>query len=189
MKANDGSERGDTNDFKEEERVMKAMLEMPAPVTPPEAATAAQSKLLLADDDPAIRQILHRLLHEEGYLVLTAANGVEALELDRATKLDLVLLDLNMPLKDGWETFRQLTMRHPLLPIILITARSNQFFPALASGVGALMEKPLDFVRLFQTIRQLLAEPVEARLARHRGRPALFSYIPPIPGRPGSRTA
>ena len=52
---------------------------------------------------PAIRQILCRLLAEEGYRVLTAANGVEALELAKVTTFDLALLDLNMPLKDGWE--------------------------------------------------------------------------------------
>lgn len=153
----------------------------------PKAVKPAKSKILLVDDDPAIRQILHRLLGEEDYSVLTAANGVEALELDKAIRFDLVLLDLNMPMKDGWETFKQLSIRHPPLPIILITARPNQFFPALASGVGALLEKPLDFVKLFHTIRSLLEEPAEVRLARYRGRPAGFSYVPPIPGIPDSK--
>jgi DNA-binding response OmpR family regulator len=163
---------------------MNATLEMPAPVTPPKDVKPAKSRILLVDDDPAIRQILRRLLGEEDYLVLTAANGVEALELDRATQFDLVLLDLNMPMKDGWETFKQLSMQHPLLPIIVITARPNQFFPALASGVGALLEKPLDFTKLFDTIRALLEEPADVRLARYRGRPAVFNYIPPKTGQP-----
>ena len=163
---------------------MNATLEMPAPVTPPKAAKPAKGKILLVDDDPAIRQILRRLLGEEDYLVLTAANGVEALELDRATKFDLVLLDLNMPMKDGWETFKQLSTQHPLLPIIVITARPNQFFPALASGVGALLEKPLDFAKLFDTIRVLLEEPAEVRMARYQGRPSVFNYIPPKAGKP-----
>jgi CheY-like chemotaxis protein len=63
---------------------------------------------MLVDDDPAIRQILLRLLEENDYLVLTAANGVEAIEVATAAKPDLVLLDLNMPIKDGWKTFKQL---------------------------------------------------------------------------------
>ena len=163
---------------------MNAILEMPVPAMQPKAVKPAKSKILLVDDDPAIRQILHRLLGEEDYFVLTAANGVEALELDKATKFDLVLLDLNMPMKDGWETFKQLSLRHPLLPIIVITARPNQFFTALASGVGALLEKPLDFVKLFRTIRSLLEEPPEARLMRHRAGPWAFSYVPPIPSVP-----
>ena len=158
---------------------MNATLEMPAPVTQPKTRKPAKQKILLVDDDPAIRQILYRLLGEEDYFVLTAANGIEALELNKATKFDLVLLDLNMPLKDGWETFKQLTLKQPLLPIILITARPNQFFPALAAGVGTLLEKPLDFVQLFQTIRSLLEEPAERRLARLRGRFSVFSYVPP----------
>ncbi len=158
---------------------MNASLEMTAPAV---SSNTAKKKILLVDDDPAIRQILVRLLTEEDYLVLTAANGVEALVLTGAAKFDLVLLDLNMPVKDGWETFEQMSSSNPLLPIILITARPNQFFPALASGVGALLEKPLDFTRLFHTISELLEEPEEDRLARLTGRSAAFSYVPPIPG-------
>ncbi len=126
---------------------------------------------MLVDDDPAIRKILLRLLTEEGYSVLPAANGLEAIEFASLTRFNLVLLDLNMPLKNGWETFEQLTTNDPLLPVIVITARPNQFFPAFAWGVGALLEKPLDFTRLFQTINSLLAEPMEVRLARVEGRP------------------
>jgi CheY-like chemotaxis protein len=104
---------------------------------------------------------------------------VEALELARVTTFDLALLDLNMPLKDGWETFEQLSNWQPTLPIILITARPNQLFPALASGVVALLEKPLDLTKLFSTIHNLLEEPLETRLARTMGRSAVFSYVPP----------
>jgi CheY-like chemotaxis protein len=160
---------------------MNAPLEMSVPVKAPQPA---KQKILLVDDDPAIRQILVRLLMEEDYIVLAAANGAEALVLNASAKFDLVLLDLNMPVKDGWETFEQLSSKNPLLPIILITARPNQFFPALASGVGALLEKPLDFTKLFHTIRDLLEEPEEERLARLTGRTAAFSYVPPMPAQP-----
>src|SRR5690349_10678681 len=100
-------------------------------------------KLLLVDDDPTVREMIGRVLIETGYLVLLAANGQEALSLAAATEVDLVLLDLNMPVKNGWDTFERLTNENPVLPIIIITARPNQLFPALASGVGALIEKPL----------------------------------------------
>jgi len=161
---------------------MNATLEMSAPAENPQTAKRPKPKILLVDDDPAIRQILVRLLAEENYTVLTAANGVEALVLVGSTKFDLVLLDLNMPVQDGWETYEQLTARNPLLPVILITARPNQFFPALASGVGALLEKPLDFTKLFQTMETLLQEPEAVRLARLTGRSSAFSYVPPLPG-------
>ncbi len=143
------------------------------------APTVEKKKILLVDDDSAIRKILLRLLAEEGYSVLPAANGVEALDFASVAKFDLVLLDLNMPQKNGWETFEQLTAKDPILPIIVITARPNQIFPALASGVGALLEKPLDFVRMLETIRDLIQESPEVRLARMAGKPSGFSYVPP----------
>jgi CheY-like chemotaxis protein len=168
------------NNVKSEHFMNATLVEMPVPDAKTAKPKATKARILLVDDDPAIRQILLRLLAEENYLVLTAANGVEALELVGITKFDLVLLDLNMPAKNGWETFEQLSTKNPLLPIILITARPNQFFPALASGVGALLEKPLDFVKLFQTIATLLEESLEVRLARVTGRASPFRYVPPI---------
>ena len=157
---------------------MIATLPTSVPVARTKPATLAKPKIMLVDDDPAIRKILLRLLTEEGYSVLPAANGIEALEYAAAAKFDLVLLDLNMPQKNGWETFEQLTSDNPLLPIIVITARPNQLFPALASGAGALLEKPLDFARLLKTIQDLLEESAEIRLARMIGKPSNFSYIP-----------
>jgi len=142
-----------------------------------------KATILLADDDAAIRQILYRLLVDEGYSVITAGNGVEAIELTLLSKIDLMLLDLNMPVKDGWKVFEQISTNFPSLPIILITARPNQFFPALAAGAGALLEKPLDFTQLFLTIHNLLEEPVAVRLARALGQPADFNYVPPVPER------
>src|SRR5205823_2400909 len=105
-------------------------------------------------------------------------NGRNALEMVASKPVDLVMLDLNMPVQDGWRTFESLTRDYPLLPIIIITAKPNQLFPALAAGVGALMEKPLDFPKLLQTIHDLLNEPAEARLARVAGKLAQFRYIP-----------
>ena len=162
---------------------MIATLETPVSAAKPASARSSKrKKILLVDDDPAIRQILLRLLAEEGYFVVTAANGQEALEFAEVVNFDLVLLDLNMPVKDGWETFERLYEKNPLLAIILITARSNQLFPALAAGAGALLEKPLDFTKLFFTIHSLLEEPFEVRLARSQGRPTALRHVPPKNG-------
>lgn len=134
--------------------------------------------ILLVDDDSAIRRMLFRILTAEDYIVLTASNGVEAVDLANAANPDLVLLDLNLPIRSGWDTFERLTSENPLLSIVIITAQPNQLFPALASGVGALFEKPLDMNKLLITIRELLAEPVETRLGRMAGRAAQFHYLP-----------
>ncbi len=158
---------------------MNAMLESPDAAAPSMADQPAKEKILLVDDEPAIRHVLTRLLSGEGYDVLSATNGVEALEIAAQTDFDLVLLDLNMPGMDGWDAFEKLTSRHPTLPVIIITARPNQHFTALAAGTGALMEKPLDMQKMFFTIRGLLDEPADVRLARLAGRPSEFRYVPP----------
>jgi DNA-binding response OmpR family regulator len=143
------------------------------------AMAIEKKKILIVDDDDALRELLLQLLTEEGFSVLPAANGTEAVEFAKLARFDLVLMELNLPLKDGWKTFEELNEEDPLLPIIVITARPNQLFPALASGVGALLEKPLNFTRLIQTIRGLLQEPTQVRLARLSGKTVNFSYVPP----------
>jgi len=123
--------------------------------------------------------MLRRLLEDEHYLVRSAATGAETLQIAGEEYIDLVLLDLNLAGENGWEVFERLTAEHPAVPVIVITARSNQIFPALASGAGALMEKPLDLPKLLLTIQELLAEPIEVRQARTAGRAAEFHYSPP----------
>src|SRR5216117_3172390 len=137
-----------------------------------------RKKILLVDDDLAVRESLARALAYEDYLVLPAKNGEEALQIAAAAKIDLALLDLNMPVKNGWDTFERLSLEAPDVPIIIITARPNQLFPALAAGAGALMEKPLDLQKLIRAIADLISEPAEARLARLAGKPADFHYEP-----------
>jgi CheY-like chemotaxis protein len=137
----------------------------------------AKNRILVVDDDSSVREMLTRVLVGEGYLVWVAADGTTALEIAAAAKVDLVLLDLNLPGTGGWDTFERLTVENPLLAVIIITARSNQLFTATSAGVGALLEKPLNFPKLLQTIRRLLAEPVESRLARMAGKPANFHYV------------
>jgi len=137
-----------------------------------------RKRVLLADDDDSVRLSLRQALELEGFLVFPARTGMEALELAAATRLDLVLLDLNMPGLNGWDTFECLSRDHPFLPVIVITARPNQLFPALGAGVGALLEKPVDIPFLVQTMRRLLSEPSAVRLARLAGRSADFAYSP-----------
>lgn len=135
-------------------------------------------RILVVDDDVAVRQMLGRILASEGYVVKEAADGAQALEMATQGPLDLLLLDLNMPVKNGWDTFERLTTANPFLPVIIITARPDQRFTAQAAGVGALLEKPLDFLKLLRTISALLAEAPEVRLARMAGHRAKFHYQP-----------
>ena len=143
-------------------------------------------RILVVDDDQSVRNSLASVLEGENYQVLTAANGNEALQTVARTNPDLVILDLNMPSRNGWDTFEQMSRDHPLVPVVIATARSNQLFTAMSAGVGALLEKPLDIPELLETIRRLLAEPGTKHLARLAGHATDLYYSPPSENDPAA---
>jgi DNA-binding response OmpR family regulator len=122
--------------------------------------------ILLADDDASVRTMIGRVLESANYRVVQAGTGREAASQFLNGPPDLVLLDLNMPDKDGWEAWNIMSTLHPYVPVIVITARPNQYDQARKMRIDALMEKPLDLHLLLQSIRQLLIEPDEARIRR-----------------------
>jgi len=132
--------------------------------------------ILLVDDDHSVREMIGRVLADEGYHVLRAADGFEAIKVASDHSIDLVLLDLNMPGKSGWDTFERITSENPNLAVIIITAKPDQLFTSLAAGVGALLEKPLDFNLLLKTVSDLIEEPAQQRLARMMGKETILSY-------------
>jgi DNA-binding response OmpR family regulator len=125
-----------------------------------------KNKVLLADDDANIRELLGRVLESEHYEVSLARTGREAAAKFLAEAPDLVLLDISKPDKDGWEALQVMNGRHPDVPVIVITARSRQYRRVADFGIDALMEKPLDLPLLLDTIADLLAEPGSNRLKR-----------------------
>ena len=116
-------------------------------------------RILLVDDERSIRESLSKILGAENYEVVLAENGHEAIEKHGAQRIDLLILDLNMPVKNGWDTLDWLVKIDPVLPVVIITGRSNQRALAETAGADALMEKPLDVPLLLQTIRELMDEP------------------------------
>lgn len=135
-------------------------------------------KILVVDDELSIREALDKMLREEGYDVVSAQDGREADEKLRAEKVDLLVLDIGLPVRDGWDTLRQLAKASSSLPVILITGRWKQAEQAAAAAVDVLMEKPLDVPRLLQVIRELLAEAPEKRCQRLRDRGRGFRLVP-----------
>lgn len=127
-------------------------------------------RVLLVDDEPRICAALAGVLVSEGFNVLFVESGDEAIAEFREGEFDIVVMDLRMPGMSGWETFEHLARSRPLLPVVIITALPGQEETAKAAGVGALLEKPLDIPILLETMRRLLAEPVETRLARVAGK-------------------
>ncbi len=135
-------------------------------------------RILLVDDERSIREALRKSLRAENYEVVLAENGQEVIEQHGAERIDLLLLDLNMPVKNGWATLEWLAEVNPLLPVIIITGRSNQRALAETAGADALMEKPLDVPLLLQTIRELIDEPMENRAQRASNRALGFRHMP-----------
>jgi DNA-binding response OmpR family regulator len=148
-----------------------------SPAAPRAAARTARC-ILLVDDDPTVRESLNDVFVSEGFAVLQAENGLQALDIVARARIDLVLLDLNMPVMGGWDTFEQLTREHPLIPVIIATARPNQLFTAVNAGAGALLEKPMDIPSLLRLVRRLLTQSTEQRLARLAGVDTDIHYEP-----------
>jgi DNA-binding response OmpR family regulator len=141
----------------------------PVPAGACHATAMNKPRVLLVDDDRSILDALGTVIESEGFEVVRAADGHEAVEKFCQQPVDIVLLDLNMPVKGGWDTLKRLTTINPLLPIIVITARPDAYPVAMAMGVPVLMQKPLDIPLLLEAMRELLAEPAAARLSRIAG--------------------
>lgn len=148
----------------------------PQVILSPAAAKTAPSQILVVDDDSMVRESLAAVLESEGYVVREAQNGMEAVVSAINHTPDLVLLDLNMPQWDGWTAFSQLDRVKPLMPVIVMTARPNQYEKAVRLGVDAFMEKPLNFPLLVKAIKQL-TDDEEPRHIRRIADPAFVTRL------------
>ncbi len=116
-----------------------------------------ETKLLVIDDDPNICDMLKIYFENEGYCVRTANNGFDGVNFFRIYEPDLVLLDVMMPKKDGWQVCRELRELSPR-PIIMITAKGEVFDRVLGLELGAddFVVKPFDMKELSARIKAVL---------------------------------
>ncbi len=117
--------------------------------------------LILVVDDMVDNQIVISLnLQQQGYRVVTASDGEEAVRVARLANPDLILMDIGMPQLDGLEATRRIREREPLrnVPVIAVTAFSTGGFQRAAydAGFEGYIVKPIDFQRLQELIRRLL---------------------------------
>jgi DNA-binding response OmpR family regulator len=135
----------------------------------------SQQRILVIEDDPAIRRGIVDALRFAGYEPLEAARGDTGLQTALAREFDLLVLDLVLPGLDGFEILRQVRQLRPTLPIIILTARGEE-----ADRVRGLRDGADDYVVKPFSVKELLAR-VEAVLRRSPERPMPLARIA-IPG-------
>ena len=121
------------------------------------------SRLLIIDDDSAIRWVLQRNLEHSGFSVVTAENGLDGLSKIGESTPDLVVLDLMMPVMDGFGVLEALrsdpiTSRIPVIVLTAVAATEMQA-RCLQAGARRVMTKPFEPSRLTDAINDLLDEP------------------------------
>ncbi|MGA1616233.1 MAG: response regulator transcription factor [Ilumatobacteraceae bacterium] len=114
-------------------------------------------KVLIAEDDRAVRESLARAMRLEGYEVVTANDGAAALESVRAESPDIAVLDVSMPAVDGLTVCRVLRSEGNTLPILMLTARTepSDRVAGLDAGADDYVTKPFDLGELFARLRAL----------------------------------
>jgi len=150
-----------------------------------------KQKVLLMDDDDnessppaetASRKFrlgsLHNLLSPETYEVVLAESVQDASAKSDAGEIDLLLMNLASPTEEGWAAIGAITKANPFLPVIVATRQPELRSPAEAAGVCALVQQPVDVPMLLQTIRELLAEPAQQRVARVCNGISAFRHVP-----------
>lgn len=122
--------------------------------------TGMAQRVLIVDDDPAIIKFVRGYLEQAGFAVLTAADGERALQIVRHERPDLVVLDVMLPGRDGWEVTRSIRADAALgaTPIILLTARVEQTDTIVGLELGAddYITKPFNAHELVARVRALL---------------------------------
>src|SRR5919106_4622346 len=119
-------------------------------------------RALVVDDDRSIQQILELALGDEGYEVVIASNGPEALEKARTSHPDIVILDLMMPFVNGIQVAEALHNDKQLssIPIIMLTARAtdDDVWAGWQAGAASYLTKPIDFELLFNEMERVIAD-------------------------------
>jgi two-component system, cell cycle response regulator DivK len=117
-------------------------------------------KILLVEDNEMNRDMLSRRLERKGYEVVIAVNGQEGVELVSSTRPDLILMDLSLPIIDGWEATRRIKADPATagIPVIALTAHAmaEDRAKAMAAGCDDFDIKPVDLPRLLEKIDTLL---------------------------------
>lgn len=121
--------------------------------------------ILIADDEERMRRLVSDFLKKDGYHVLQAKDGREAMDLidENIAALDLVILDIMMPLCDGWSVLRYIRKLSPMLPVVMLTARNEDVDEAFGFELGAddYIGKPFSPIVLSARVHSILRRRLE----------------------------
>jgi two-component system cell cycle response regulator DivK len=123
-------------------------------------------KILLVEDNEMNLDMLSRRLERRGYQIVVAMDGAKGVDLAKSENPDLILMDMSLPVMDGWEATRRIkadsTVQH--IPIIALTAHAiaGDREKALAAGCNEYESKPVKFPRLLAKIQEFLGEEPDA---------------------------
>lgn len=117
-------------------------------------------RILVVDDEPDIRATVQAMLEIEGYLVSQAANGADALAALERDRPDLILLDMRMPVLDGWGFAAELRRREHRVPVVVMTAARDAARWAAEIAASAFVSKPFRYDDLIRAIER--ARPGES---------------------------
>ncbi|MGH7968602.1 MAG: response regulator [Limisphaerales bacterium] len=122
------------------------------------------AKLLLVEDNEMNRDMLSRRLERKGYTVICAVDGHQAITMAEAEAPALILMDMSLPVVDGWEATRRIKAAKPALPIIALTAHAMEGDERKAREAGCddYDTKPIELERLLGKIQKILG-PLPAR--------------------------
>jgi two-component system, chemotaxis family, chemotaxis protein CheY len=128
--------------------------------------------VLVVDDDPDMVDVIELVLRTEGYAVRSAENGKRALEAVATAMPALVLLDMLMPVMDGWQFARELRARYGrVVPIVVVTAAEHAQSRAAEIGADDVVSKPFDVDDLLQIVARHAPAPAASHPAPERGSP------------------
>lgn len=115
-------------------------------------------KILVVEDDKHVRKLMNAVLKREGYEVLTAENGIQALEVLEVQHIDLIILDIMMPGMDGYEFAEELKNANNMIPILMATAKQlpEDKKKGFRLGTDDYMTKPVDTEEMLLRIQALL---------------------------------
>jgi len=149
----------------------------------------SMAKILVVDDDPGIRTLLRKALTKEGYTVIEAGNGLECLMLQRKHRANLIFVDILMPVKDGFETIREVKEEFPDVPIFVMTGAtfegSTEKLLEMTRKIGAKMtfSKPLNLEEVIEAVKEWIDKPLSPKVGneqyphKKKKKPTWFWYI------------